>query len=163
HLYRPARPAGEPDSSGSSALSAALSAAPRPGTTRDPETAPAGAALAVSGNKTLAGGFGAGPDAAPSEAVDPPLGWVRAAGGGLAGAVSVGDTRLSAAGSTQDIQSLDRVLVELKARDGAGSLGDIPLAVARGEFARLERRVQGVSGEWRPGSLVVRAAAAGAQ
>src|SRR5262249_58505723 len=70
-------------------------------------------------------------------------------------------TPLSAAGATQDIQSLDRVLVELKARDGAGALGDIPLAVTRGEFARLERRVQGVSGEWRPGAFVVRAAAAG--
>jgi len=161
HLYRPARPAGAPDSSGASP--APLSATQRPGTARDPGTAPAGAALAVSGNKTLAVEFGSAQDATLRQSLDLSVSGKLAPGVELTGVLSDRDTPLSAAGATQDIQSLDRVLVELKARDGAGSLGDIPLAVTRGEFARLERRVQGVSGEWRPGSLVVRAAAAGAQ
>jgi hypothetical protein len=73
------------------------------------------------------------------------------------------DTPVGVDGTTQDLRSLDRVLVELRAPDGRGSLGDIPVQVTRGEFARLDRRVQGVSGEWRPGDLTLRAAAAGAQ
>ena len=37
------------------------------------------------------------------------------------------------------------------------------MSFGRGEFARLERRVQGVRGEWRPGDGVISAAAASAQ
>ncbi|HEY6196278.1 MAG TPA: hypothetical protein VI504_14690, partial [Candidatus Eisenbacteria bacterium] len=158
--YRPARVPGTPDSG---AAHPELAASARPATARDPGTAPAGAALAVTGNKTIAVEFGSAQDAALRQSLDLSVSGHVAPGVELTGLLSDRDTPLSAAGATQDLQSLDRVLVELKSRDGSGELGDIPLALTRGEFARLERRVQGVSGEWHPGDLRLRAAAAGAQ
>lgn len=164
-VYRPARPAAPNPSAGDSTAKpgAPFGAVQRPATTRDPATAPAGAALAVNGNKTIAVEFGSAQDAALRQSLDLSVSGHVAPGVELTGVLSDRDTPLSAAGATQDLQSLDRVLVELKARDGSGALGDIPLSVSRGEFARLERRVQGVTGEWRPGALTLRGAAAGAQ
>jgi hypothetical protein len=140
-----------------------MPATARPSTQRDPTSAPSGAALAVNGNKTLAVEFGSAQDAALRQSLDLSVSGHIAPGVELTGVLSDRDTPLSAAGATQDIQSLDRVLVEVKAKDGAGALGDIPVTLTRSEFGRLERRVQGVAGEWRPGDLTVRAAAAGAQ
>jgi hypothetical protein len=141
----------------------AMAATARPSTQRDPTTAPSGSALAVNGNKTLAVEFGSAQDAALRQSLDLSVSGRIAPGVELTGVLSDRDTPLSAAGATQDIQSLDRVLVEVKAKDGAGALGDIPVTLTRSEFGRLERRVQGVAGEWHPGELSVRAAAAGAQ
>jgi hypothetical protein len=140
-----------------------MAATARPSTQRDPTTAPSGSALAVNGNKTLAVEFGSAQDAALRQSLDLSVSGRIAPGVELTGVLSDRDTPLSAAGATQDIQSLDRVLVEVKAKDGAGALGDIPVTLTRSEFGRLERRVQGVAGEWHPGDLSVRAAAAGAQ
>jgi hypothetical protein len=167
-VYRPAgsvaNAAGTPGSPRiANGDSLGLAASPRPGTARDPTGAPAGTALAVTGNKTIAVEFGSAQDAALRQSLDLSVSGHVAPGVELTGVLSDRDTPLSAAGATQDLQSIDRVLVELKARDGTGALGDIPLSLTRGEFARLERRVQGVSGEWRPGALTLRAAAAGAQ
>src|SRR5262245_5398279 len=160
-VYQPARSSLASDTG--TVPAPAMAATTRPSTQRDPSTAPSGAALAVNGNKTLAVDFGSAQDAALRQSLDLSVSGRIAPGVELTGVLSDRDTPLSAAGATQDIQSLDRVLVELKAKDGAGALGDIPIGLTRGEFARLERRVQGVAGEWRPGALSVRAAAAGAQ
>src|SRR5262245_8408647 len=160
-VYQPARSSLASDTG--TVPAPAMAATTRPSTQRDPSTAPSGAALAVNGNKTLAVEFGSAQDAALRQSLDLSVSGRVAPGVELTGVLSDRDTPLSAAGATQDIQSLDRVLVELKARDGSGALGDIPLSLSRGEFARLDRRVQGVSGEWHPGDLSVRAAAAGAQ
>ncbi len=158
-VYRPARaPRRGPDSAAT-----AREATPRPATARDPAAAPTGTSLGVTGNKTIAVEFGSAQDASLRQSLDLSVGGQVAPGVELTGVLSDRDTPLSAEGSTQDLRSIDRVLVELRARDGRGSLGDIPLQVSRGEFARLERRVQGVSGEWTPGALTLRAAAAGAQ
>ena len=159
-VYQPARTPGAPDTG---ATAAAMPATSRPSTGRDPTTAPSGAALAVNGNKTLAVEFGSAQDAALRQSLDLSVSGHIAPGVELTGVLSDRDTPLSAAGSTQDLQSLDRVLVEIKAKDGAGALGDIPITLTRSEFGRLERRVQGVAGEWHPGDFTVRAAAAGAQ
>ena len=51
-------------------------------------------------------------------------------------------------------------LIELKAPQGSAALGDIPLVLDRGEFGRIERRLQGVRGEWRSGRYSASAAAA---
>jgi hypothetical protein len=160
-VYRPARSAQAANDTGPRPTP--LLPAVRPATTRDPGTSPSGTSLGVSGNKTIAVDFGSAQDAALRQSLDLSIGGQVAPGVELTGVLSDRDTPLSAEGSSQDLRSLDRVLVELRAKDGRGSLGDIPLQVARGEFARLERRVQGVSGEWAPGALRVRAAAAGAQ
>ena len=159
-VYRPARAVGTADTT---AVRPELAASARPATARDPGVAPAGAALAVTGNKTIAVEFGSAQDAALRQSLDLSVSGHVAPGVELTGLLSDRNTPLSAAGATQELQSLDRVLVELHSKDGSGALGDIPLAVSRGEFARLERRVQGVSGEWHPGDLSFRAAAAGAQ
>jgi hypothetical protein len=159
-VYRPARPAGAPDTA---SAHPDLAASARPATARDPGVAPTGAALAVNGNKTIAVDFGSTQDAALRQSLDLSVSGHVAPGVELTGVLSDRDTPLSAAGTTQDLQSIDRVLLELKSRDGSGALGDIPLAITHGDFARLDRRVQGVTGEWHPGNLSVRAAAAGSQ
>ncbi len=161
NVYRPARPTttGVDTSQGTPPLVPAT----RPATARDPGVAPMGAALGVTGNKTIAVEFGSAQDAALRQSLDLSVSGHVAPGVELTGVLSDRDTPLSADGATQDLRSLDRVLVELRARNGRGSLGDIPLNVTRGEFARLERRVQGVSGEWQPSALTLRAAAAGSQ
>src|SRR5262245_44785505 len=160
-VYQPARSSLASDTG--TVPAPAMAATTRPSTQRDPASAPSGSALAVNGNKTLAVEFGSAQDAALRQSLDLSLSGRIAPGVEITGVLSDRDTPLSAAGATQDIQSLDRVLVEVKAKDGAGALGDIPITLTRSEFGRLERRVQGVAGEWRPGSLAVRAAAAGAQ
>src|SRR5262245_48489048 len=160
-VYQPARSSLASDTG--TVPAPAMAATTRPSTQRDPASAPSGSALAVNGNKTLAVEFGSAQDAALRQSLDLSLSGRIAPGVEITGVLSDRDTPLSAAGATQDIQSLDRVLVEVKAKDGAGALGDIPITLTRSEFGRLERRVQGVAGEWRPGSLDVRAAAAGAQ
>ena len=157
--YRPARPVGAAPES----LVVPLAASPRPATGRDVGTAPAGAALGVNGNKTIAVDFGSSQDAALRQSLDLSVSGTLAPGVELTGVLTDRDTPVGVDGTTQDLRSLDRVLVELRAPDGRGSLGDIPVQVTRGEFARLDRRVQGVSGEWSPSDLTLRAAAAGAQ
>lgn len=158
-VYRPARPPGAaPDSVG-----VPLAPVPRPVTGRDVGTAPAGTSLGVNGNKTIAVDFGSSQDAALRQSLDLSVTGTLAPGVELTGVLTDRDTPVGADGTTQDLRSLDRVLVELRAPDGRGSLGDIPVQVTRGEFARLDRRVQGVSGEWSPGDLTLRGAAAGAQ
>jgi len=158
-VYRPSR---APGAAGDSAATP-LAPTARPSTARDVGTPPAGASLGVTGNKTIAVEFGSAQDAALRQSLDLSLSGTIAPGVELTGVLSDRDTPLGADGSTQDLRSLDRVLLELRAREGRGSLGDIPVQVTRGEFARIERRVQGVSAEWSPGPLTLRASAAGAQ
>ncbi|HEV2106015.1 MAG TPA: hypothetical protein VGU27_09825, partial [Candidatus Eisenbacteria bacterium] len=125
--------------------------------------APAGASLAVTGNKTIAVEFGSSQDAALRQSLDLALSGRIAPDVTLTGTLSDRNLPLTAQGGTQDVQALDQVLVELKAPQGGASLGDVPLALERGEFARLERRVQGVSGQWAPGAFQGFLAAASAQ
>jgi hypothetical protein len=66
----------------------------------------------------------------------------------LTGVLSDRNTPLTAEGSTQDLQSLDRVLLELRTPNGAASFGDVAVDARDGEFARVERRLQGVKAEW---------------
>lgn len=159
-VYQPVRSSGTSDSTRATPVVTPLT---RAATARDPATAPFGGALEVTGNKTLAVDFGSSQDAALRQSLDLSLSGRIAPGVELTGVLTDRDTPLSASGATQDLQSIDRVLLELRARDGRASFGDIPLSIAGSEFARLDRRVQGVAGEWRPGAFEVRAAAAGAQ
>jgi hypothetical protein len=132
----------------------------RPSTGRDITTAPGGASLAVTGNKTVAVEFGSSQDAALRQSLDLAVGGTLAPGIELTGVLSDRNTPLSVAGSTQDLQSLDRVLIELHAPHAAAALGDVPLSIERGEFARLDRQVQGVRGEWSQGGFTGAVAAA---
>ena len=159
--YRAARPAA-PESAAAPPGSGAPAAA-RPVTSHSPFAAPAGTALSVTGNKTVAVEFGSSQDAFLRQSLDLAVSGTLAPGVQLTGVLSDRNLPLTAAGSTQDLQALDRVLIELNAPRGSVALGDVPLVLAQGEFARLERRVQGVRGEWSQGSFRGTVAAAGAQ
>ena len=135
----------------------------RPSTGRDLANAPGGSSLSVTGNKTIAIEFGSSQDAALRQSLDLAVGGTLAPGVELTGVLSDRNTPLSVAGSTQDLQSLDRVLLELRAPHASASLGDVPLSVQRGQFARLDRQVQGVRGEWHQGGFEGSVAAASAQ
>jgi hypothetical protein len=159
--YRPGQPL-LPDS-----LTANVTPPPppngRPVTERSTTTAPPGASLNINGNKTVAVDFGSSQDAFLRQSLDLAVSGTLAPGVQLTGVLSDRNTPLSAAGSTQDLQSLDRVLIELTAPHGSAALGDVPLSFTQGEFARLERRVQGMRAEWNVGGFKGTAAAANAQ
>jgi hypothetical protein len=121
-----------------------------------------GASLALAGNKTIAVDFGSNQDAFLRQSLDLALSGTLAPGVELTGVLSDRNTPLTAGGSTQDIESLDRVLIELKAPRGAAALGDVGLTLDQGEFARVERRIQGMSGQWSAGDLTTSVAAASA-
>lgn len=135
----------------------------RPSTARDVTGAPLGASLAVTGNKTVAVDFGSSQDAALRQSLDLALSGQVAPGVELTGVLSDRNTPLTSGGATQDLQSIDRVLVELKSRHARAALGDVPLALERGAFARLDRRVQGVRGDWLATGFEASVAAASAQ
>ncbi len=160
--YRPARPAGTPDSAGGR-LPGSPGPGLRPATARSPLVAPAGASLAVNGNKTIAVDFGSSQDAFLRQSLDLAVSGTLAPGVQLTGVLSDRNLPLTSAGSTQDLQALDRVLIELTAPQGSAALGDVALSLQQGEFGRLDRRVQGVRGEWGVGGFRGLVAAASSQ
>jgi hypothetical protein len=134
-----------------------------PATARSPFSAPSGASLAVNGNKTIAVDFGSSQDAFLRQSLDLAVSGTLAPGVQLTGVLSDRNLPLTTSGSTQDLQALDRVLIELSAPQGSASLGDVPLDLHQGEFGRLERRVQGARGDWAVGGFHGLVAAANAQ
>ncbi len=132
----------------------------RPATARNPGVSPGGSSLTLTGNKTLAIDFGSRQDAALRQSLDLAISGTLAPGVELTGVLSDRNTPLTAGGTTQDLQSLDQVLIELKAPHATAALGDVPLSWTDGEFGRLERRLQGVRGEWNSGPFTAVAAAA---
>jgi len=154
------RPLSAPDS-----VPAAPPASPgqRPVTARSATVAPSGTALNLTGNKTIAVDFGSSQDAFLRQSLDLALSGTLAPGVQLTGVLSDRNTPLSATGSTQDLQALDRVLIELTAPNGRATLGDITVRNDQGEFGRVERRLQGVSGAWNVGGFQSTVAAASAQ
>ena len=161
NAYRPA--ADVADSAAGDSLREAIPPQPRPITTRPAFAAPAGASLELSGNKTIAVDFGSSQDAFLRQSLDLGVSGSLAPGVELTGVLSDRNTPLTASGSTQDLQSIDRLLIELRAPGGGAALGDVGLSLQQGEFGRLERRLQGVRGEWSTGEARAVAAAASAQ
>ncbi len=155
------RPAGTPRDTVIPILSAAPN--PRPSTSRTPGADPGTSQLAVTGNKTIAVEFGSQQDAALRQSLDLSVHGAIAPGLTLTGVLTDRDTPISAQGATQDLQSIDRVLLELKGDQVRASFGDIPVSMSGGEFARVERRVQGVRGGWSSEAFSIEAAAASAQ
>lgn len=150
--YRPAAGAARESLAGAGggpdARGAAVVGGSRPAAARDPARSPAGASLTLTGNKTIAVDFGSNQDAFLRQSLDLAVSGTLAPGIEITGVLSDRNTPLTAGGSTQSLEALDRVLIELKAPQGSAALGDIGLDLRQGEFARLERRLQGVRGEW---------------
>ncbi len=132
----------------------------RPGLVRGAST---GASLSVTGNKTLAIDFGSQQDAFLRQSLDLAVSGSLAPGVELTGVLTDRNTPLTAEGSTQSLQSLDRVLIELSAPQGSAALGDVTLEWKDGDFGRIERRLQGARGQWTAGGFTAAAAAASAQ
>ncbi len=107
HRFTPLPPA--PAAPG--AQDTAQSPRPRPSTGRDLAPQAGGPSLAVTGNKTIAVEFGSSQDAALRQSLDLAVAGTLAPGVELTGVLSDRNTPLSVAGSTQDLQSLDRVLI----------------------------------------------------
>ena len=156
--YRAGR--AEPDSAVDSLAAAPMA---RPATAGVANAEPAGASLTLTGNKTIAIEFGSSQDAFLRQSLDLSVSGTLAPGVELTGALSDRNTPLTAAGSTRDLQSLDRLLIELKAPQGGAALGDVGLRLDRGEFGRLERRLEGARAEWNGGLIEGVAAAASAE
>jgi hypothetical protein len=131
----------------------------RPSTARSPRS-DGGASLTLTGNKTIAVDFGNSQDAFLRQSLDLAVSGTLAPGVELTGVLTDRNTPLTAGGATQDLQSLDRVLVELRAPRGSATLGDLTLDARQGEFGRLDRRLQGVRGTWTAGGVALDAAAA---
>ena len=143
--YRPPPPPG----TGSRDSAAVDTTAPvRPATAHRPTLGTGGASLQINGNKTIAVDFGSSQDAFLRQSLDLSVSGSLAPGIELTGVLSDRNTPLTAEGSTQDLQSLDRVLLELKTPNGAASFGDVSLSARDGEFARVDRQLQGVKAEW---------------
>ena len=160
--YRPTRASGAPDSAAAAPRESPAPGA-HPATARSPLVAPAGASLAVNGNKTIAVDFGSSQDAFLRQSLDLAVSGTLSPGVQLTGVLSDRNLPLTSAGSTQDLQALDRVMIELTAPRGSAALGDVSLSLQQGEFGRLDRRVQGVRGEWVAGGFRGLVAAASSQ
>ena len=141
--YTPSQPA-----AGESARVAPVTPFTRPATARDPRVTPGGTSLSINGNKTIAVDFGSSQDAFLRQSLDLAVSGSLAPGVELTGVLSDRNTPLTPEGSTQDLQSLDRVLLELRTPAGSAAFGDVALEARDGEFARVERRLQGVKANW---------------
>lgn len=154
--YRPAS-AGVPDTV---TLDAGAPAFSRAAVARNPNEAPAGASLSLTGNKTLAVDFGSQQDAFLRQSLDIAVSGALGPGVEVAGVLSDRNTPLTTEGSTTNLQSLDRVRLEVRSPQAQAALGDVTLSLAQSEFARIERRLQGVAAGIDRGALHARVAAA---
>lgn len=159
--YRPGGAGAEADGAAADSLSAAPGA--RPATQLPSAAEASGASLSLSGNKTIAVEFGSSQDAFLRQSLDLAVSGTLAPGVELTGALSDRNTPLTASGSTRDLQSLDRLLIELRAPQGGAALGDVALRLDRGEFGRLDRRLEGARGDWTVRGVETVVAAASAQ
>jgi hypothetical protein len=140
YRYRPAR-----DRDSAAAVAAPVE--PRP-ITAHATAPPSGASLTLNGNKTLAVEFGSQQDAVLRQSLDLALSGTLAPGIQLTGVLTDRNTPVTASGGTLDLQAADQVRLELTAPQGGATLGDLSLRFDDGQFARLERRLQGVRAEW---------------
>src|SRR5258705_4152970 len=154
--------AGATDSSDAGTTDSLFAMRPRPVTARIPSEAPVGTSLALTGNKSIAVDFGSRQDAFLRQSLDLAVSGTLAPGVELTGVLTDRNTPLSATGTTRDLQSLDRLLIELRTPTAIAQLGDVGLSLTGSEFGRLERRLQGVRAAWDSRGSRAEAAAASA-
>ncbi|MFI5371168.1 MAG: hypothetical protein ACHQ52_06380 [Candidatus Eisenbacteria bacterium] len=159
--YRPARAVVDSARTDSSAGGATLR--PRPITARVPAEAPAGTSLALSGNKTIAVEFGSAQDPSLKQSLDLAVSGTLAPGVELTGVLSDRNVALTPGGATAGVQAIDRLLLQVRSPQGMAELGDVTLKLDQGEFAHVDRRLQGVDADWHTGGFTGQVAAASAQ
>jgi hypothetical protein len=108
---------------------------------------PSGGRLQVRGNKTFAVRFGNAQDAALSQSLDLEVSGEVATGVGLKAILSDRDLPLQPAGNTETIDEIDKVLVEIRSRNLAATLGDYDVQAYGGSFLQYGKRLEGVKAE----------------
>ena len=103
--------------------------------------------LAIRGNKTFAVHFGNAQDAALSQSLDLEVSGQVATGVELRAILSDRDLPLQPAGNTETIDEIDKVLVEIKSRNLAATLGDYDVQAYGGSFLQYGKRLEGVKAE----------------
>lgn len=154
----PPHPAGTPDTSFArredSARAASGSAPPRAGGTLPGAAAPpGGAALNLSGNKTVAVDFGNTRDVALRQSLDLHATGRVAPGVDVLAVLSDRNTPVSGEGSTRELRELDKLLLEIRGQGAGATLGDLSVTQERGTFARFTRQLSGVSAYGRSGGF----------
>ena len=66
---------------------------------------------------------------------------------------------IQAEGTTQTLQELDRVFIELRSPDAGATVGDLFLGFSEGQFGRLTRKLRGALGSWTSRAQAVRGGA----
>ncbi|MBM3323829.1 hypothetical protein FJY69_10185, partial [candidate division WOR-3 bacterium] len=107
-----------------------------------------GQGLGISGSKTIGVSFG-GPEGGGIDQATRVTLSGDVEGISVEAELSDQSTPIPAEGTTRDIEELDRLLINLRARSWQGSVGDVDVLVPAGSFGRIERRAKGalVSGQ----------------
>jgi hypothetical protein len=104
-----------------------------------------GAALTLTGNKTVAVDFGNTRDVALRQSLDLHATGRVAPGVDVLAVLSDRNTPISGDGSTRELRELDKLLLEVKGPGAGSTLGDLTMAQEQGTFARFGRELSGVS------------------
>ena len=112
-----------------------------------------GAALTLTGNKTVAVDFGNTRDMALRQSLDLHATGRVAPGVDVLAVLSDRNTPISAAGSTRELRELDKLLLEVKGPGAGATLGDLTMAQEQGTFGRFGRELSGVSAYGKTGGL----------
>ncbi len=118
------------------------------------------ARLTVAGNKTFSVELGSNQDMTLKQALNLQIGGSVARDVEVRAILSDTDIPLQPEGTTQELEQLDNVLVEVKSTHLSATLGDYAVSITDSRFASLERQLEGVLG--RADYDRVRVAAAGA-
>ncbi|MEP7027834.1 MAG: hypothetical protein ABI960_04490, partial [Candidatus Eisenbacteria bacterium] len=110
-----------------------------------------GAALQLTGNKTVAVDFGNTRDVALRQSLDLHASGRVAPGVDVLAVLSDRNTPISPDGSTRELRELDKLLLEVKGPGAGVTLGDLSVAQDKGTFARYARELSGVSASGRSG------------
>jgi hypothetical protein len=100
--------------------------------------------LSVGGSKTFVVEIGSNRDAALRQSLDLSVRGRISAGVELQAVLSDRDSPVTPEGTSSEIEELDRVFVQVRSRTAEATFGDIDVAQERTEFARYERRLEGV-------------------
>ncbi len=114
-------------------------------------TADAGGRLQIRGNKTFAVRVGSNRDASLSQSLDLDVSGEVASGVELRAILTDRDLPLQPAGDTETLDQLDKVMLEVRSRSMAATLGDYDVTAFGGSFLSYSKRLSGVKGEGKAG------------
>ncbi len=104
------------------------------------------AQLTVAGNKTFSVELGSNRDATLKQALNLQIGGFLARDVEVRAILSDTDIPLQPEGTTQELEQLDNVLVEVRSTHLSATLGDYDVAIRNRRFASLQRQLEGALG-----------------